>query len=95
MNDRYNEVCSRLTELVRPGFGGYANPGLVSEVRRLAEEAMRIADDTYITEKARSLISWTEIACSPRRHTRWGLERVEQFAFQDAYRLSGGPVSRL
>lgn len=85
--DEYTRLTERLLEMLRPGFGGAARPTFVADVRRLAEEAMRLAGDSYIREKGRSLVHWVEIACSARRHAKWGLESVERFAYEDAYKL--------
>lgn len=83
----YDSACDRLLTMLRKGFGGANNPVFVSEVRRLAEDARRIADDGYVSEKARSLVNWVEIACSPRRHAPWGIDRVEHFAYEDAHKM--------
>ncbi|HEX8669591.1 MAG TPA: hypothetical protein VF727_14595 [Allosphingosinicella sp.] len=89
MTDReqYDEVCKELLDLLRTGFGGRSNPALVAKVKASAQEAMRLADNNYVRERARSVVHWVEIACSPRKHAPWGLERVEQFAYEDAYRI--------
>jgi hypothetical protein len=73
--------------LLRPGFGGQSNPALIEKVRRLVDEALRLTDNSYAREKAGRLIEWVEIACSPRRHAKWGLDRVEHFAFEEAYKV--------
>ena len=87
IKERYEEVCDSLLESLQPGFGGQSNPVLLEKVRGLAHEAETIGKIPYIREKARSLVGWVEIACSLRRHKPWGLERVEHFAYKDAYRL--------
>ena len=85
--ERYESVCESLLQALRPRFGGQSNPLLVDKVRRLAREAIALGKTGYIKEKAGSMVGWVEIACSPRRHKPWGLERVEHFAYEDAYRL--------
>lgn len=85
--EQYERTCDELLELLRGGFGGQSNPLFVAKVNRLAGEAIRLGNSGYVREKARSMVRWVEIACSPKKHKPWGLERVEQFAYQDAYRI--------
>lgn len=85
--DQYDALCDRLMVMLRKGFGGSSNPVFVAEVKRLTEDARRIADDSYVSEKARNLVNWVEIACSPRKHAQWGIDRVEHFAYEDAHKM--------
>lgn len=84
------EIGKDLTDMLFKGFGGSSRPELVHRVKLLADEARRAADHhPYICEKAASMTNWVQIACSRGRHKQWGLERVEQMAHADAYRIAG------
>lgn len=90
MSTPYDELVRELQELLKPGFGGSSRPDFVAKVARLTQEIERAGDQqNYIREKAAGVRGWVEIACSPRRHKPWGLEKVEHFAFEDAYKLQG------
>jgi hypothetical protein len=87
MADQYDQLVEQLLKLVEPGFGGQARPDLVSRVEALTREIAREGATSYIREKTAGVREWVGIACSPRRHAPWGLQRVEEFAYFDAYRL--------
>lgn len=87
--ERYDVLVDELLAALRPGFGGSSSPDFVAKISRLTREIEREGDHSYIREKAGSVRNWVEIACSPRKHKPWGLEKVEHFAFEDAYRLKG------
>lgn len=87
---RYDELVEHLLRKLAPGFGGSSRPTFVTEIGTLTREIERVSGSyDYVQEKACSVREWVAIACSPRRHAKWGLERVELFAYQDAYRLIG------
>lgn len=93
MEDRYHQICEQLMDRLAPGFGGRSRPDLVAEVARMTREIESLGNDGYIREKAASVREWVGIACSVRRHAPWGLNRVEQFAYDDAFRLLGARTS--
>jgi hypothetical protein len=83
-------IGDELSKTLFTGFGGSTNAGLVQKVVRLAEEARQASNyHPYVCEKAATMINWVEIACSQRRHQKWGLPRVEQMARADASRIAG------
>lgn len=90
--ERYTVIGQRLLQLLRPGFGGSPAPEFIAELRALANEAKRIAQCSYVDEKAFGLVHWAEIACSRSKFKQWGLDRVEMFAYQDAYKVADGPM---
>jgi hypothetical protein len=95
MADQYDQLVEQLLMLVEPGFGGQARPELVSRVEALTRDIAREGATGYIREKTANVREWVGIACSPRRHARWGLQRVEGFAYSDAYRLMGARPSKM
>ena len=95
MADRYDQLVEHLLKFVAPGFGGQARPDFVSRVEALTRDIAHEGGTGYIREKTASVREWVGIACSPRRHARWGLQRVEEFAYSDAYRLIGARRSTL
>lgn len=95
MADRYDQLVEELMTLLQPGFGGQARPEFVTRVEQLTRDIERQSGvHSYIREKTASVREWVGIACSPRRHAAWSLQRVEEFAYSDAYRLQGARPSK-
>lgn len=90
MNESYDQLVQELLKSVEPGFGGAPRPEFEARILDLTRKIERAGlQNGYIREKTASVREWVSIACSARRHHRWGLERVEHFAYEDAYRLIG------
>jgi len=90
VSDPYELLVEELMSLLRGGFGGSSRPDFVAKIGRITREIERAGGyETYIQEKAAGVRGWVEIACSQRKHKDWGLDRVEHFTFEDAYKLKG------
>lgn len=88
MSNVYDDIADELLGLLKPGFGGMSRPDFVARIDRLVGELERLSNSFgYVMEKAGDVREWVGIACSPARHRPWGLEEVEQHAYQGAHRL--------
>lgn len=83
--ERVAQITGRLDELVQCEFGGGADPARVEEVRRLTRELRRLLPNNALFLRLGSLVDHVETVCSPGKWRRQGLERVREFAREDAY----------
>ena len=89
MPDRYKHLVDQLLALVEPGFGGQPRPEFVARISTLTRDIESEAgNDGYIRQKTAGVREWVEIACTTRKHALWGLSVVEDFAYQNAWRLA-------
>jgi hypothetical protein len=82
---RIAEIAARLEELVQGPFGGTAEPARVEEVRRLTIELRGLLPNNALFLRLHSLVDHVETACSSRKWQQQGLDRVRDFAREDAY----------
>ena len=87
-SDELERSKRELWDAVNWDFGGFASPDQVQKVQRMANLIAADAGSGYAREKAAKLIHWVEIAYSSRKHVRWGIDRVRDFARGEAYTLT-------
>jgi hypothetical protein len=85
-DERTREITERLWELTKGDrLGGGADPDTVLEVRALVAELRTILPNQALALRLSGLVDAVEVACSPGRWRKAGIEHWRRIASEDAY----------